>query len=458
MDLSNKLEKRLAGTRTNEYAENRRTEPAVPVHAFVTASIEPGTRLGCYLVISKLGEGGMGVVYKAQDTSLDRVVALKILPPHLFHNPDFLQRFRTEAQAQARLNSPNVVTLYSLLEVPAGLVLVMEYVEGETLEQRIRLHGPLDVDEAVWVFDQALRGVERAHAMGIVHRDLKPNNIFMTRRGEIKLMDFGVARIVDGGDQGLTGAMIGTLLYISPEQVNGREADFRTDVYTLGISLFEAVTGRLPFERKSDYSLMHAHVLEPPPSPRKYQRGLPPEIESVILKAIEKSPDRRFQSAAAFREALRNEMGEPVAPRGASATGTAASGSANDGGAAGPAMRPSHGLFSDFRSKRRIFGGWFLDLALLAAVVLLALRLGLIPMRYHPAGPAPKDVAAATAATDSASQPETTAPEPGAPRNPVSADLSTRPDSTGGFDTTGAAPLRHLPRKYHVLRRAWGGS
>ncbi|MHB8454778.1 MAG: serine/threonine-protein kinase [Acidiferrobacterales bacterium] len=457
MDSSNKLEKLLTGTRMNEYAENRRTEPAVPVHAFVTASIEPGTRLGCYLVISKLGEGGMGVVYKAQDTSLDRVVALKILPPHLFHNPDFLQRFRTEAQAQARLNSPNVVTLYSLLEVPAGLVLVMEYVEGQTLEQRIRLHGPLDVDEAVWVFDQALRGVESAHAMGIVHRDLKPNNIFMTRRGEIKLMDFGVARIVDGGDQGLTGAMIGTLLYISPEQVNGREADFRTDVYTLGISLFEAVTGRLPFERKSDYSLMHAHVLEPPPSPRKYQRGLPSEIEFVILKAIEKNPDRRFQSAAAFRQALRDEVSEPIAPRGASLTGTPARSASGDG-APGPVMPVSHGLSSRFRPQRRIFGGWSLDLALFAAVVLLALRLGLIPMHYHPAGPARKGVAAATPAADTVSQSETTAADRGVPRNSVSTDLSARPDSARSLGTTGAAPPRHLPRKYHVLRRAWSGS
>lgn len=273
-------------------------EPDMPA-----ACIVPGFTVGNYRVDSVLGEGGMGMVYKAHDLLLNRTVALKVLPPRLLQNRDFLHRFRTEAQAQARLNSPNVVTLYSLLEVPAGLILVMEYVEGQTLDKRIQ-SGLLSVDEAVRIFNLVLQGVESAHQMGIVHRDLKPGNIFITAQNEIKIMDFGVARILDSRDHTLAGSMLGTLLYIAPEQINGKEADFRSDIYTVGISLFEAVTGRLPFERTTDYSLMHAHILEKPPKPRTLRRKVPKQLERVILKAIEKDPFKRFQSAAEFRVAL----------------------------------------------------------------------------------------------------------------------------------------------------------
>ncbi len=431
-----------AGGSGGDQAAYRRTEPAAPLKALVATAVEPGTRLGCYLVMEKLGEGGMGVVYKAQDTSLGRIVALKILPPHLFHNPTFLQRFRTEAQAQARLNSSNVVTLFSLLEVPAGLVLVMEYVEGETLEQHIHSDGPLSIEEALTVFDQALRGVEHAHSVGIVHRDLKPNNIFLTRNGEIKLMDFGIARIIDASDPELGSAMLGTLLYISPEQITGRVADFRSDIYTLGISLFEAVTGRLPFERKSDYSLMHAHILERPPTPRKFQRKLPHEIESVILKAIEKDPDKRFQTATAFREALQKQAGRVITRGGASPLQDPA-----------PTAGPMTGI-ADRRD--RIFGGLALDLALLAAVAALALALGLIPIHFHPIPTKPPTVTTPLVPESSSAAQPAAAPVTPAVRQPPQI---VAPDTTnGGVPLTApdASPRTTLPRKYKVLRRVWG--
>ena len=267
-------------------------------------AIDPGSTLGHYLIVSKIGEGGMGEVYKAHDTTLDRTVVLKVLSPHLFRNQEFLQRFRVEAQAQARLNGPNIVTLHSLFEVAGSLVLVMEYVEGQTLAQRIHNTGRLSVGTSVWVFEQALIGVERAHRMGIVHRDLKPSNIFITGAHEIKLMDFGVAKILANKELTQSGSMIGTLMYISPEQISGKDADFRSDIYALGITLFEAVTGKLPFDKKTDYEYMDAHLHAQPPQPSSIQADIPKELEAVILKAIEKDPDKRFQNALEFRSAL----------------------------------------------------------------------------------------------------------------------------------------------------------
>ncbi len=269
-----------------------------------TPTFEPGSTIGSYLVVSKLGEGGMGMVYKAHDTTLDRTVALKVLSPHLFRNLEFLQRFRVEAQAQARLNGPNIVTLHSMFEIPGSLVLVMEHVEGHTLDQRLHNEGRLSVATTVWVFEQALLGVERAHRMGIVHRDLKPSNIFITNTHEIKLMDFGVAKILDSKENTQTGSMIGTLMYISPEQITGHDADFRSDIYTLGITLYQAVTGVLPFEKKTDYEYMNAHLHEQPLPPTALQPAIPQELEDIILKAMDKNPDKRFQSAHEFRKAL----------------------------------------------------------------------------------------------------------------------------------------------------------
>lgn len=405
--------------RRAQHAARSTEEPAAEV-------LEPGSMVGRYLTLNRVGVGGMGVVYRAHDTELNRTVALKVLPPHLCKYPEYLKRFRTEAQAQARLNSPYVITLYELMEHSAGVILVLEYVEGETLESRLRHYGPLTVPEAVRTFEQTLRGVEHIHQMGVVHRDLKPSNIFIARDGEIKLMDFGIARLMDNHDPSQNGTMVGTLLYISPEQINGRETDCRSDVYTLGISLFEAVTGRLPFERRSDYALMHAHVQENPPSPKEFQRRLPPELESVILKAIEKDPHRRFQSAAEFRAALL-EL-DIVERRQSSFT---------------PA-------FSDKRrserrrasaSGQRIWGGAWLDLSLVAMALLLAFALDLYPSFKSPTDNAAnvmpdQRTARQKAATVPSRQPAAMSPETGEARQQA---------------------VKQPRDKYEALRQAWGG-
>jgi serine/threonine-protein kinase len=407
---------------TDRFAERRaqRGDTSTPDEAQLEA-LESGSMVGRYLTLNRIGGGGMGEVYRAHDTELNRTVALKVLPLHLCQNQDYLKRFRTEAQAQARLNSPYVVTLFSTMEHAAGEVLVLEYVEGETLERRLKSRGLLPAGEAVRVFEQTLRGLDHIHKLGVIHRDLKPSNIFITRDEDIKLMDFGVARLLDSQDPTQRGTMVGTLLYISPEQINGRDTDVRSDLYSLGICLFEAVTGRLPFERRSDYALMHAHVQEMPPRPKKLQRTVPPELERVILKAIEKDPDRRYQSADEFHAAL---LKLDLTERRHRPTGLSADNS--DGETTADSQR------------NKILGGVWLDLSLVATAMLLVLTLGLYPL--------PKAVPAENLSGASVSRNISKTMAPG---------LNGRPSPAPGNDSSQAAKPRK--DKYETLRHAWGG-
>jgi serine/threonine protein kinase len=360
-----------------EPVQESTTMPVVADQALI-----PGAQFEHYVIEQEIGTGGMGVVYKANDTLLNRTVALKVLPPHLCQRREFLHRFGREARLLARIQSPYVVTVHTLMDKGVGMVLVMEHLDGETLEQRLRRSGPLSVKEAVHIFDQAARGVEHIHLMGIVHQDLKPANIFLTTEGHVKLLDFGVSKLMDEQDFDRAGTMLGTLLYISPEQIKGRQVDQRSDIYTLGISLFEAVTGRLPFERKTNYALMHAHVQESPPMPRQYQAEIPRELEKVILKAIAKEPRRRFRTIHEFRKALlhhqrmrlaaRKLTSAPPSPRLVPVTHTTAATTLLPV----PCQRPW--------SKRGLLGNPLFDGLALVAIIALTLLLALAP----PRGPA----------------------------------------------------------------------
>lgn len=342
----------------------------------VRPALVPGARLDHYVIEQEIGAGGMGVVYKADDTLLDRVVALKVLPPRLCEQDDFLRRFSAEARLLARIQSPYVVTVHTLMEKDIGLVLVMEFLDGETLEQRLRRDGPLSVKEAIDVFDEASLGVEDIHQMGIVHQDLKPANIFLTADGGVKLLDFGVAKLMNEPRPDQTGTLLGTLLYISPEQIKGRAVDQRSDIYTLGITMFEAVTGRLPFERKTNYALMHAHVQESPPAPSKYQTEIPAELEKVILKAMAKEPERRFQTIQKFRKALlryrRVRLPKLRSPLPLLSAPTAAVAGAADSPVALLKGRPRF-------DKRGLLGTLAFDGLVLASVLVLAFFLGAAP-------------------------------------------------------------------------------
>jgi len=257
-----------------------------------------------YRITEKIGQGGMGEVYKAIDVNLDRVVAVKVLTRELSNDPNLIQRFQSEAKTQAQLNHPNVTTLYNFFRHRDQLLMVMEFVEGLNLEQMVRQRGPVPFQEAVPFFQQALFGLSPAPRMGIIPRDIKPSNIIVNRQGIVKVMDFGIARVLGQSRLTRTGLQVGTLYYMSPEQIQGKEADFRSDIYALGITLFELLTGTVPFRGNTDFEVMQAHVKTPPPIPSKTHVHLPKAFDRVVLKALEKDPRNRFQTVEEFSQAL----------------------------------------------------------------------------------------------------------------------------------------------------------
>lgn len=276
-----------------------------------------GTQIENYLIQTQLGEGGMGVVYRALETNLDRTVAIKVLNADLARDPSIVERFRSEARAQANLNHTNIATLYAFLVFQGNPVMVMEYVEGETFQQMVHRRGPLPAQEAIPLFRQALLGISAAHRMGIVHRDIKPSNLMLNRSGIVKVMDFGIAKVASAArNLTRTGTQMGTAYYMSPEQVKGERVDIRSDIYSLGITLYELLTANVPFSSNSEFEILSDHVNTPPPPPSKFYPYLPKGLENIILKSLEKNPDQRFQTAEEFGAALeRPDVWETQTPR-----------------------------------------------------------------------------------------------------------------------------------------------
>lgn len=263
-----------------------------------------GQVIGSYRILEKIGEGGMGEVFKGLDEMLEREVAIKILRPELASRQDIVDRFRTEAVALARLNHPNIVLLYSFFHHQEQYFMVLEYVRGDTLDKLITRYGAMPWRQAVTLVCQALDGLEQAHRLAVVHRDIKPANMILTQAGTLKMMDFGIARILEKARQTRTGQLFGTLEYMSPEQIQGRETDARSDLYSVGAVLYEMLTGHIPFERGSDYDLIRSHVEEIPRPPSDLAPQLPQALEAAVMRALTKSPQDRFASAAAFRATL----------------------------------------------------------------------------------------------------------------------------------------------------------
>src|SRR5215470_10000740 len=271
----------------------------------MTAEFTPGQHIGDYEILSILGAGGMGKVYKVRNVISDRIEAMKILLPDLHSNQSLADRFLREIRLLATLNHPNIAALRTALMHENQLVMVMEFVEGETLSNRIA-RAPISTSEAVNYADQVLSALSYAHKQNIIHRDIKPANMMLTPQGVVKLMDFGIARSVTDGSLTTTGTTLGSLNYMPPEQVRGEAADARSDIYSFGVSMYEMMTGKLPFQGDSQYSLMTAHLNQTPPAPITLRSDLPPALNQIILMAMAKDPAQRFQTADAFRNALKS--------------------------------------------------------------------------------------------------------------------------------------------------------
>ena len=270
-----------------------------------------GTTISHYRIIEKLGEGGMGIVYKALDTRLERLVALKFLPPDLSDAPDARQRFITEARAASALNHPNVATVYDIGEAELRSFIAMELVEGETLKARLKA-GRLSIEQVKSMGLKIAEGLQAAHSKGIVHRDIKPDNLLLTREGQIKIMDFGVAKLGSGMGMTRTGTTVGTLAYMSPEQLVADDVDNRSDLWSFGVVMYEMLTGELPFRRGSEAAVIY-EILNRDPTPLEGHRpDAPPTLRSVISQLLQKDPAMRPASAAEVIARLRG-TGVPAA-------------------------------------------------------------------------------------------------------------------------------------------------
>jgi len=263
------------------------------------------TIAGRYQILEELGRGGMGVVYKAEDTKLRRTVALKFLPPELIHISEVKERFVREAQAAAALDHPNICTVYEFDEAEEKTFISMAYIEGQSLKKKIE-SGPLELDEAIRIALQAAEGLQKAHKNGVVHRDIKSANIMVTEEGQAKIMDFGLARMTGGTLITKEGMAMGTIAYMSPEQARGEEVDHRTDIWSLGVVLYEMFGGQLPFKGDQDQAVVYSILNKQPKPITDLRAEIPMSLGQVVAKALEKNPDERYQQVDELLDDLKS--------------------------------------------------------------------------------------------------------------------------------------------------------
>lgn len=272
-----------------------------------------GRQVGDYRILEKLGAGGMGVVYLAVHNLLDRRVAIKVLTEPLARDPESLARFLREARITLSLDHPNIRHIHDIRQEGGMYYMVMEYVDGVGLHSLVRANGPLDPSLAVRIAGKVAQALAYAHRRGIVHRDVKPRNVLVGRRGGIKVTDFGLAKAMNESTAiTMPGVVVGTPEYMSPEQIEGREINARSDLYSLGATMFYLLTARAPFDAPDFYALMDKHRHEEPPSPRKFNPRVPVPLCAIIFKLLEKGPNARFANADVLIEALRTVLSPTV--------------------------------------------------------------------------------------------------------------------------------------------------
>lgn len=270
--------------------------------------IKTGEKKGDFLIKAEIGKGGMGTIFYAIDTMLNREIALKVIHTELANNEQLMERFKIEAMTQAQMNHPNIVMIFSFIKIENENVIVMEFIDGKNMKDLLIEKKILSITESTHYIKQILKGLEFSHSRNIIHRDIKPANILITKKNNIKLSDFGIAKVF--GKQGLTktGMLLGTPWYTPPEQILGQKVDFRSDLYSVGVTFFEMLTGTVPFdsETNSDFQIQKAHLETPPPRPSIYNPEIGSKVEKFILKALQKKPEKRFQSATEMLKEIEN--------------------------------------------------------------------------------------------------------------------------------------------------------
>ncbi len=294
-----------------------------------------GESIGQYRLVEQLGQGGMATVFKGYHARLERYVAIKALHPAFTEDQNFLARFNREAKVVANLDHPNIVPIYDFSEHEGRPYLVMKYIEGETLKARLTA-SPMTLEETLRIVEKAGEALSYAHAQGVLHRDIKPSNVLLTPDGQIYLADFGLARIAAAGESSLTAdRMVGTPQYMSPEQAVAKsDLDHRSDIYSFGVMLYEMVVGQVPFNADTPFAIIHDHIYTPLPLPRTVNPGVSEEVQRVLLKALAKEPEDRFETMQDLMSALRKAIRGEISP----ALAVGADGSTQLAAAPAPAM------------------------------------------------------------------------------------------------------------------------
>jgi serine/threonine-protein kinase len=407
-----------------------------------------GRVIGKYRIVAQIGRGGMGTVYTALDETLGRQVAIKVLNGDVIE-AESIERFRREALTLARLNHPRIAAIHELTRDDHDLLMVMELVNGETCERLVERVGPLPVPQAVRICTQVLEALQYAHRAGVVHRDLKPANIIVTPTGDVKVMDFGIARVQ--GSEHLTthGFMVGTPAYMPPEQVRGEEVDPRMDLYSLSVVLYRLLTRRLPFQGDTAVSMIHSQLHNPPSPARQFRADLPEWLEAVLARGLSKAPEDRYQSAAEFRAVLDQGLAGRTRSRPVpTLEETMVAPLIAPSPAIGPSRSAAPGTVT-LRTPHLATAA-----ALIGAFAIAALALAFIVARRAPAVVSPATASGPAASAPDAA-PGTSSPPPGAaplttgaPADSTTArtapgggaaDSSTTPGGTSGNGASGAA-------------------
>lgn len=395
-------------------------------------ALDVGQRVGDYEILSLLGAGGMGRVYRVRNFISDRVEAMKVLLPDYASEPELAARFMAEIRTLATLEHPNIAQLRTAFQFENQFIMIMEFVEGATLESLAR-QGGVPIDQMLEYASQVLSALSYAHGRGVTHRDIKPANIMITAHGVVKLMDFGIAK--SNADMQLTrpGTTMGSVYYMSPEQVRGDTVDARSDIYSFGVTLYEMLAGRRPFQADSSYSVLNAQLNEAPVPPIEVNPALSPTLNAIILTAMAKAPSDRFQSAEAFRNAIRNVQQQAQAATAATAE---------------PPFVPVN-VVAPAPAAKTHRGLWIGVGAATAVAALVAAAL-LVP-RMHPIHASPAAQSASPTAPQPAPQPPAT---PDATPTPVGSSAAAEPTTPAmaapaanpQADATPAAPSGAAPR------------